>query len=688
MRRISKILAAVLVVALLAGFGTAFAATFAVPTAPLNTNDGVVKVVAARAGQIAPLILGADLVASTNLGASDGSFSGANAILGVFGSDINAKPDPWLYNYFYNLDKPDNQKVANATISQQQADGTAPPPEVIIAELTHRPDIILTQAEGTGDPDSTAQRFSGYVNVINDLPENTDSDPSNGYAPSFFTCSTSGLVIQTQNLIELAKAINTVAGAKNLKTRYGNPYDSAVNYDKYVWGYYFYIKQKLDSGELTKKSSAVLTNTADSGANWTLAARTTSTARPSSRLIEYVQDNTNLLNETLGVNSATLEQVLACDVVIATGNNGPILRTAAATAGIAEADLPVIINTLPLCLYGMVMQTHENALGIPLIQSIIYGDELGINPVYAAAYFYENFFHITDNNALQETVNTLMANATLPTGVTTSIAQYDPLAVEAIIAQGVAYGTGMPRHADTTLWAPDMSVALGAGKYANPNVYYPPYEPPKNTDDDKDNKDEDNDEDADNSLEETTLSFTDIDPSDVYYDAIKYVFDKKLMNGTSPSSFSPGSTSTRAMFATILYRLAGEPAVTGSSGFADVEDGKWFTDAIAWASENNIINGYGESRFGVNDSITREQIAVILFRYAQYKKLDTSASRELDGFDDAEDVSSWAVDAVEWIISIGVIEGRSDTTIAPQGQATRAELAIMLMRFIEFIENI
>ncbi|MDR0838847.1 MAG: S-layer homology domain-containing protein [Oscillospiraceae bacterium] len=677
MKKLTKLTVFILVFAMIAGMSSAFAA-FSVPTSPLNTNDGVIKVIAARAGQIAPLILGADLVASTNLGASDGSFTGANAILGVFGSNINAKPDPWLYNYFYNLGQPAANKVFNATISEHQEDGTPAGDPTITEELTHKPNLILTQAEGVGDPSPT--RFASYVNIINALPENTDGDLTNDYAPSFFTCSTSSLVVQCQNLIALANAINTVAGEKNLKTRYGNPYDTAANYDKYVWGYFFYVQEQLDSGALTKKSSAVLSGTSDSGANWNLAARTAGTGRPTSRLVEYVQDNTVLLNETVGANTATLAQVLACDVVIATGNNGNALRAAAATAGVPEADLPFIIDTLPTCLYGMIMQTHENALGIPLIQSMIYGDELGINPVYAAAYFYQNFFHITDNSALQETVTTLMASATLPTGVTTSLAQYDPQSVEAIIAAGVTYGTGKTRHADATPWAPDTSVPLGAGKDANPTVVYPPYVPVVNPK-------EEAIADEETPLTETPEpedAFSDISAEDWYYEAVKYVREQGLMTGTSGSEFSPKLKLSRAMTATVIYRLAGEPAVTGENSFGDVKDGQWYTDPITWAAVSGIVGGYSDKQFGTLDDVTREQIVTILYRYAVLKGKDTTARAELDKFPDAGDLSSWAEDAMSWAVAIGLIDGR-DGALAAKDGTTRAEFATLIMRYIEIV---
>ena len=428
------------------------AASITVPTNPLSTDDNVIKATAARAGQIAPLILGCNLVATSALGANT---------VNIFGSDINAIPDPYVYNYNYNENyaaKNGKEKVANAMIPEQQADGTPATPEAALNILTHRPDLILNQGAGTGNP--AANKV--YAEIVTTLPENTDSDPNNDYAPYFYTCSISTLVYQCENLINLSKRINEICEEKGLVARYGDPYEIATDYDKYVWGYYFYIKEMIDNGTIQKKSAVVVSKTSDEGANWEMPTLGTSVdqGKPN-RLVEYVRDNTTTLNgATAG--TAPLADVLACDVVVAVGQ-GKALRDAAAAAGVKEADLPLIIDTLPTCLYGMTMQTHENALGIPFIQSIIYADELGLNPVYAAAYFYQNFFHITDNAALQEAASTLLETATLPKGITTSLNLYDPKAIEDIIIEGARYATtkGLFRHDDKTAWRPDMTVGIG-----------------------------------------------------------------------------------------------------------------------------------------------------------------------------------------------------------------------------------
>ena len=159
------------------------------------------------------------------------------------------------------------------------------------------------------------------------------------------------------------------------------------------------------------------------------------------------------------------------------------------------------------------------------------------------------------------------------------------------------------------------------------------------------------------------------------------------MNGTGDHTFSPNGTTTRGMIVTILYRMEGEPAVTGTGGFADVPEGQWYTDAVIWAAANDIVTGYGDGRFGPDDPITREQMSAILFRYAQYKAYDVSVGEDTNilSYLDVADVSEYAISAFQWACGSGVIHGVTDATLVPQGTATRAQVATMLMRFCETV---
>lgn len=176
------------------------------------------------------------------------------------------------------------------------------------------------------------------------------------------------------------------------------------------------------------------------------------------------------------------------------------------------------------------------------------------------------------------------------------------------------------------------------------------------------------------------ISFVDVLPTDWFYEAVQYVFEKGLMLGVSDTEFGPNLSTTRGMIVTILYRMEGEPE-TAASPFTDVEPGLWYSDAIGWGAANDIVNGYGDGRFGPNDQITREQMAAIFFRYAQYKGYDVTARADLSGYADADQISPYAVEAMQWAVGVKLIGGMTADTLAPKGQATRAQVATMLMRF-------
>ena len=184
--------------------------------------------------------------------------------------------------------------------------------------------------------------------------------------------------------------------------------------------------------------------------------------------------------------------------------------------------------------------------------------------------------------------------------------------------------------------------------------------------------------------EPVTLPFTDVAEDSWFNDAVAYVYGRGLMTGTDSRTFSPDTVTTRGMIVTMLYRLENEPAVSGSS-FTDVEAGAWYADAVAWAEKNDIVNGYDSDTFAPNDTITREQLGTIFYRYAAYKGFDVSESADLGKFSDGGDTSSYAETALSWANAAGLINGMGDGTLAPQGSATRAQTAAIVMRFCENI---
>ena len=181
------------------------------------------------------------------------------------------------------------------------------------------------------------------------------------------------------------------------------------------------------------------------------------------------------------------------------------------------------------------------------------------------------------------------------------------------------------------------------------------------------------------------VPFRDVRTSDWFYDAVKYVYDNEMMSGTGSDRFGPDETTTRGMIVTILYRMENEPSAAASD-FTDVSADMYYADAVNWAAENEIVNGTDATTFSPNLPITREQLAAILYRYAQFKDYNTSVGgMSLSEYADAAQISSYATTAMQWANAEGLISGDTATTINPTGNATRAEVATILMRFVENI---
>lgn len=181
----------------------------------------------------------------------------------------------------------------------------------------------------------------------------------------------------------------------------------------------------------------------------------------------------------------------------------------------------------------------------------------------------------------------------------------------------------------------------------------------------------------------TTMPFTDVSRGQWFYDAVSFVYWRDIMDGVTSTQFAPDATTTRAMVVQILYRMAGSPTVRGSSPFYDVSNGAWYADAVIWAEANDIVNGMTTTTFAPNTAVTREQLATMLYRYAQYRHYNTSAGANTNilSYYDANRISEYAFSALQWACGEGVMDGTGTGYLSPQGQATRAQLAAMLMRF-------
>ena len=185
----------------------------------------------------------------------------------------------------------------------------------------------------------------------------------------------------------------------------------------------------------------------------------------------------------------------------------------------------------------------------------------------------------------------------------------------------------------------------------------------------------------DNKPEEPAFPFTDVKSTAWYYNAVKYVYENNLMAGTGDTTFDPEVSLTRAMTAQLFYNLEGKPAVTGDSTFTDVTSGHWAVDAITWAAQNDIVAGIGGGLYDPDSNVTREQFAVMLYKYARFKGYDLTATGDLTQFPDAGSISSWAETALSWANGKGLINGHENGTIDPKGRTIRAQAASIMANF-------
>ena len=183
------------------------------------------------------------------------------------------------------------------------------------------------------------------------------------------------------------------------------------------------------------------------------------------------------------------------------------------------------------------------------------------------------------------------------------------------------------------------------------------------------------------------LSFEDVQKGDWFYDDVMNVSQRGIVKGVADNLFAPNNKLSRGMIVTMLYRLDGEPAVPGDAAFTDVPSDQWYAKAVAWAHQNKIAQGYEDGTFLPNKNISRSELAAFLYRYGQYKEYDTTAKAELSTYEDGSGVADWAKDALSWAIGSGLIKGRTETTIVPQGEATRAEAATIFSRMLKQMEG-
>lgn len=470
-------------------------AAWSAPTAPQEPNADTITVAAKRAAQTMPEILGANIVATNNIGGS-GASSGnpvtlaegnGSAMLGIFGTSLNDAPDPFYWNYYYNLyatenglTMTDDAVLTGAAGAPNAADTTIVGSYGTSISLSREPDILL----GTN-----AVNGVSYDDLIAVLPENNDDDLDNDYNPYQIAYGMTSTYDMADTMIAMANAMQEIENETGKSGRYGDPYQIAVDYDKYIKGITAYVLSELEAQNKEQLKVAVINPTPQ--ADGTFEAFTSYASSGTAgrcRGAEYVDLCTENIIATLGSEATvtdgkcylTADQIVTnADVIVfgvsvstATDNVEQVLKNALdATRTDGSSSYPKIISSLPTCVYGITMNSAENGIGFGYYLGALYQDIIDINPAHMVTYFYERFFHISDDSKLKGIVIDNFSNASGITNIDISLKSYNKADVENQIIAGLNYYN---EHKEDAIfanayynlgdkdWNPDMSVGIGA----------------------------------------------------------------------------------------------------------------------------------------------------------------------------------------------------------------------------------
>lgn len=457
---VSMLLALMLVGTLFVPVTASAETTWNAPTEAMPVNDDIVKVGAHAAATSAVHYLGGNLVterasdykAITGETTAEGKLAkGTERLeLGVYGTSINESPDPYMWNYLYNLYADVNGKTKSDDATFLANVGSPMAADTSVVEeygtsytLVRRPEVLYGVASGSGSD------TNGYDALIAQLPENTDEDTSNDYDPVLVPVKATDLYAQIQTMYDLAEGIK----ASGKDGRYGDPDTIAQKYERYIKGTQLYVMSKIADGTIEKKTVAIIDPTGKDNGNYKVFnSNMTSGTAASCRGAEYCENTTDNIIDTLGLANigsegaleyeATPEQVASADVIITLVQAQISITEEEMIAklqaqGIAKEDIPPICAVAPNGIFTITANSVENIFGIPVVQGFIYPEV--VNPIYGAMYLYENFWHVSDKSAIDSLVQANFKEASLAESVKVDPAGYSSEAIEKMISEGFAY---------------------------------------------------------------------------------------------------------------------------------------------------------------------------------------------------------------------------------------------------------
>ncbi|MGI6205424.1 MAG: S-layer homology domain-containing protein [Anaerovoracaceae bacterium] len=663
------------------GFGASAASVeYELPTSPMTVDESLITCAAHAQADVTPEVLGITNTTDRKREVPadyDEDFAKSSVLIGTFGTDINSNPNPYLYNWAYNSWAVNHGATLaeKHTLGGMTANPTAVDTEVVaelgtVRSLYYRPDILV----GTNSGD--------YSTLIADLPENKDSDTTNDYDPVIISYPITTCNDFIENMYELANAAEDIMKADSSRTtRYGDPLDIADELTSYTVGIQSYVLEQLQKNNAEKKTVAIFDPVQSQDGVFYCVDDTISTQGTTqhARVGEFLAQTTKNVATELGKTptnveisgankayySLTAEEIVANSDIVVTGgvevdrnfSEDQIREMLLQYIDPSNTELVNKAKTMPIM--SSSFQTAgtigansiENLLGMAYWTAYCYPEY--VNPVYAATYWYNHFYHVTDNEKLATIIDSTMSTASKPEGITTDISGYSDSAFQSIIDEGMNYyNTNKASINDSTL---DEFAANLSHSDTTPTDPSTPAQ--------------------------SAADFTDVASGSWYYDAVDYAVKNGLFSGTTNTTFSPDTNMTRGMFAAVLYRAEETPVVIASTPFTDVSDSDYYADGVKWAYNNGIISGISDTLYAPNDNITREQIAVLLFKTAQFDGKNTQYSGTLSTYSDAADIDSYASRAMLWAVDKGIISGYDDNTLMPRANATRAQVAQMLMKY-------
>lgn len=406
--------------------------TYTAPTAPMAVDENIITASAHRAASPALGIMGVNATSGYGMinGAAPTDLETAqkSAALGIWGSSLNSNPDPYYWNYFYNYYAEAHGLELSGDVLINPATGGSGGPQTadmalleeygnLSVSISTRPDILLGVASSAGGSGS-ANGYDSQIAAIRALTPDSEfyQEGDENYSPKQVSYQTTTIKDMIASMHAFADAITEVENETGKTTRYGDVQVIADDYEKYIYGTVAYVQARLAADKAEQKTVAVLTAINEDG-TYSLADSTSLSATSLVRAYEYSSAVTKSLTEVYG-KTVTLDQLLTADVII-TINNRNITQTALEESFGTRSYDGIIISTTPSALYGVTMNSVENAMGYAYIIGCMYSEY--IDPVELCAYFYQNFLHISDLDSLQTVVKTNFADTILPAGVSTSL---------------------------------------------------------------------------------------------------------------------------------------------------------------------------------------------------------------------------------------------------------------------------